>query len=85
MAGDDSLSDKYPAPANLDSLLYRFERHTATEEHVERFNKLRAVCQAATLIIVGNTPPSREQSLALTALQDCCMWAMEAIMVNEKP
>ena len=33
--------------------------------------------------IVKHTPPSREQSLALTALEECVMWANAAIARNE--
>jgi len=35
--------------------------------------------------ILGQTPPSREQSLALTHLEEAAMWANKAISHNETP
>lgn len=79
------MADKYPAPANLDALLNRFKTHPITTEQGVRLAALRSVWQDAVTFLVANTPPSREQSLALTHLEEASMWAVKAVTHNETP
>jgi hypothetical protein len=61
----------------------RFTRHTVDEDQAERGNAIRQVgLQLADLIAV-TTPESREQSLAITALEEAVFWANAAIARRE--
>lgn len=57
----------------------RFTYHPPLPNQVERYKSIRhAALQFAELIKVS-TPESREQSLALTNLEQTVMWANKAI------
>lgn len=60
-----------------------FTYHAPTPEQVQRYNKLREAGKAFALLIVEETPASREQSLALTNLEQAVMFANAAIARNE--
>lgn len=64
-----------------DELARRFNFHPAnTEEKRERHERVRAVCRAAAEEIIDETgAPSREQSLAITKLEEAMFWANAAI------
>lgn len=53
------------------------------DEQVQRFVRLREKAKEFALLIAELTPASREQSLALTALEESIMWANAAIARNE--
>jgi hypothetical protein len=64
-----------------DELARRFNFHPAdTEERKERHEQVRAICLGAgeELVEVTGTP-CREQSLAITALEEAMFWANAAI------
>lgn len=50
----------------------------------DRYVAIRAKAKELALFIVENTPCSREQSLALTSLEETVMWANASIARNEK-
>lgn len=58
--------------ADLDN---RFTYHPPTPEQVPVYEDIRARARAFGIFIVANTPPSREQSLAITHLEEAVMWA----------
>ncbi len=60
-----------------------FTYHAPTPEQVQRYNQLREAAKSFALLIVELTPPSREQSLALTELEKAVMFANAAIARNE--
>jgi hypothetical protein len=64
-----------------DELARRFNYHPPnTEEKVERHGRVRAVLlDAAEEIIELTGPPSREQSTAITKLEEAMFWANAAI------
>jgi len=64
-----------------DELARRFNYHPPnTEEKVERHGRVRAVLlDAAEEIIELTGPPSRDQSLAITKLEEAMFWANAAI------
>lgn len=68
-----------------DELATRFTYHAPTGDQPDRYNKLRAMAFAFAEEIVEMTPQSREQSLALTRLEGCVMWANAAIARREAP
>lgn len=49
----------------------------------QRYVALRDKAKELAFLIAVMTPPSREQSLALTELKAAIMWANAAIAVNE--
>lgn len=66
--------------ADLDK---RFTYHAPKGDQPDRYNKIRAVAKAMAQLIAEATPASREQSLAITKLEECVMWANSAIARNE--
>lgn len=61
-----------------------FTYHSPGGTQQERYVTLRNKAKELALLIASLTPPSREQSLALTSLQQTTMWANAAIACNEK-
>lgn len=49
-----------------------------TAEQVQKINMVRSSVQT-TICTVEMLPPGRERSLALTKLEEACMWAVKAI------
>lgn len=64
-----------------DELRRRFNYHNPnTSEKVERHSRVRAAClDAADELVVATGSPSREQSLAITKLEEAMYWANAAI------
>ena len=58
--------------------------HTPTEEQVERIERIRASAKVLGLAVCDGSNPSREQSLALTHLEETTMWAVKAIVLEGK-
>lgn len=61
-----------------------FTYHPPFGSQVQRYGEIRDGAKALALLIVGTTPPSREQSVALTHLETAVMFANAAIARNEK-
>ena len=60
-----------------------FTYHPPKDDQVGRYDMLRVTAYKMAVKICELTPPSREQSLALTHLGECIMWANAAIARNE--
>ena len=58
---------------------HNFTYHKPKPEQQPKYEQLRELAKALGLAIVELTPASREQSLALTDLEDCIMHANAAI------
>ena len=63
----------------------RFTYHTPTGNQPERYQDLRAAAKNLAYKIEHQCPESREQSLAITKLEECVMWANASIARREKP
>ena len=75
---------KYPISAEVDKRLANtFTYHSPKEGQPERYVTLRDRARDLAYQIVELTPPSREQSLALTKLEEAIMHANAAIARNE--
>ena len=62
----------------------RFTYHLpATEEQISRYASIRATALALAEHILNNTLESREQSLAITKLEEVVFWANASIARNE--
>ena len=60
-----------------------FIYHAPHGDQVERYAAIRAHLLESAKFIVANTPASREQSLALTSLEEAMFWANASIARNE--
>lgn len=60
-----------------------FTYHPPKEGQPRRYERMRAAGKELALLIFDMTVPSREQSLALTKLEEAIMWANAAIARNE--
>lgn len=69
---------KYPIDNN-------FTYHSPFGDQPARYTEIRASAKTFAAFIVANTPESREQSVALTNLEQAVFWANAAIARNEKP
>lgn len=61
----------------------RFTYHPPKGDQIERYQVIRSQGLAFVKDIVRLVPASREQSLAITALEEAVMWANAAIARNE--
>lgn len=70
-----------------EDILTRIERdfkyHPPKNDQTERYTALRSSARVLAEQIAKYTPASREQSLALTNLEQAVMWANAAIARNE--
>jgi hypothetical protein len=60
-----------------------FVYHAPKGDQLVRYQLIRDTAKQFALLLVDNTPTSREQSLALTQLEDATMWANASIARNE--
>lgn len=56
-----------------------FSFHPATEDTAPKHDQVREICRNAALQIVAVVPAGREQSLALTHLEQAMMWGNAGI------
>jgi len=57
--------------------------HTPKDGQAERYVEIRDEGRNYAYLLSRQCPPSRELSVALTALEDCVMWANASIARNE--
>lgn len=62
-----------------DDLTQRFTYHPPVAGQAVVYEALRGLALEFASSIVAATPPSREQSLAITALEEAVFWANAAI------
>ena len=62
-----------------------FTYHKPFGDQPAKYEKLRENAKWLAELIVELTPASREQSVALTKLEEVVFWANAAIARNEKP
>jgi hypothetical protein len=60
-----------------------FTYHPPKGDQQERYQQIRNKAKELALLIADNTPASREQSLALTHLEEVVMFANASIARNE--
>ncbi len=76
---------KYPiSEEQKDRLDNTFTYHAPFGDQPTRYHIIRTGAWMLAEHILANTPPSREQSLALTNLEQAVMWANASIARNEK-
>jgi hypothetical protein len=57
--------------------------HKPGDEGLATITKLRKLFSDADKLIKELTPPSREQSIAITNLEQTAMWAIKAVVIND--
>ena len=64
-----------------DELTRRFDYHPPnTDDKIRRHQQVRSTCLSAGKVLIELTgPPTREQSLAVTHLEEAMFWANAAI------
>ena len=69
----------------LDSLEMdsRFSYHTPKNDQIDRYQKIRDKAKEFAELVMLYSPKSREQSLALTNIEQASMWANAAIARRE--
>jgi len=60
-----------------------FTYHAPKEDQRPRYESIRDQVHEVAKYLLANTPPGREQSLALTKLEEAVMWANAAIARGE--
>ena len=63
----------------VDELRWRFSRHAPNGEQAVMYDAIREYAYRFALFIRQGAPVSREQSLALTRLEEVVFWANAAI------
>jgi len=76
---------KYPSEAVVADMQNRFAYHAPTGNKVNIHAELRNRFGAIALFTLASTPPSREQSLAITKIEEAMLWANAAIARNPEP
>jgi hypothetical protein len=78
------MDAKYQPDARVAAQLEKaFTYHSPKEDQPARYTALRGKAHELATLITYATPPSREQSLALTKLEEAVMWANAAIARGE--
>lgn len=62
-------------------MAHRFEFHPAPagSYRAEQHRQIRTACLTAAVVVVSHCPGGREQSLAITKLEEAMMWANAGI------
>ena len=71
------------APSLTERIKSDFTYHPPKDGQPERYEALRAYAKRYAQLIAETTPAGREQSLALTNLEQAVFWANAAIARNE--
>jgi len=68
---------------DANDLQQRFQHHPPRNDaDIKAHEAIRETCRQAAVTIMGQTPASREQSLAVTKLEEAMMWANAALARN---
>lgn len=80
----ETKKPKYPLSlAKEEELKQRYQYHAPKGDQAQRYVLIRETAKLLARTILENTPQSRDQSVALTKLEDCVMRANAAIAINE--
>lgn len=67
----------------IDELNCRFTYHAPKDGQPEKYKRIRDTARDVAIMLIDLTPASREQSLALTKLEEVVFWANAAIARRE--
>ena len=80
---ENEMNNYNASPRMASQLENNFKYHAPKDDQQERYVFLRDEARVLAYNIVKNTPESREQSLAITKLEEAIFWANAAIARNE--
>jgi hypothetical protein len=66
-------------PIDQEEIDRRLDYHPPTPEQVPIYEAMRPEFKRLVEFVVETTPPGREQSVAITFIEDAQMWANKAI------
>ena len=64
-------------------LMRRFTYHPPKDDQPVRYQEIRDMAHVFADMIIDMCPESREQSIAITKLEECVMWANAGIARRE--
>ncbi|MBN2157883.1 MAG: hypothetical protein JW807_00705 [Spirochaetes bacterium] len=64
-------------------IMNNFTYHPPKGNQPERYEKIRSLAKEMAILVDLLCPDSREKSIALTKIEESCMWANAAIARNE--
>ena len=67
----------------MEQKLKTYLHHKPSEQAIEVIKVIRQAYTYLHDVVIGNAPPSRERSEAITCLETSAMWAIKAIVVND--
>lgn len=73
----------YRTPEAAADVEKRFTYHQPFGDQAARYESIRRQFRDLANSLICECPPSRELSLALTKLEEACMWANASIARNE--
>jgi hypothetical protein len=79
----ESVAEYHPDKETSAEIAKRFTYHPPQGNQADRYVVLRDEARDLAGAILSLTPKSREQSLALTKLEECVMWANAGIARRE--
>ena len=74
---------RYAKDVELDRVKRNFSYHAPKADQIPRYGVIRDTAKLFAVELLEWCPSSRERSLALTALEECVMWANASIARNE--
>ena len=73
------------AMSKHEQILHAFTYHAPLPESVPKFEKLRERGRDLASLVAALVPDGREQSVALTKIEEAIFWANAGIARNQKP
>lgn len=80
---EEIRAEYVPSEDDVNKIDNIFTFHPVFGDQRERYEYLRHKAKELARSFLSLTPKSREQSLAITSLQEAVMWANAAIAINE--
>lgn len=75
-------------PPTQEERFASFERsatnHKPSDDAINSIERLRTIAKGFAAVIIEESDPSRESSLALTHLEEVVMWAVKAVILDEQ-
>ena len=68
---------------NANDIVTRFTYHAPKNDQPEKYEEIRYAARSFASLLLALTPESREQSLAITHLEEAVFWANASIARNE--
>lgn len=80
---DPATTTRNAKKAQIERLEHNLSSHTVIGQPVLDIDKIRVYAKDLGRVIIERAPVSREQSMALTKLEEVVFWAVAAIARNQ--